>query len=108
RLFRPPRGGPPAGRRVQGRAAPPGRVPARPAPDARAEVRRPRCRRHGPPLGPAVHLSLLGLVRHMSEVERPWCRRRLAGLDAPPRYGAGDADFDGAVGDPEVVAEAWS
>jgi hypothetical protein len=25
-------------------------------------------------------LSLLGLVRHMAEVERAWCRRRLGGL----------------------------
>jgi len=56
---------------------------------------------------PPSNLSLLGLVRHMAEVERTWFRRRLAGLDAPPLYGAGDADFDGAVPDPEVVAEAW-
>ena len=30
------------------------------------------------------NLSLLGLVRHMAEVERVWFRRRLAGQDAPP------------------------
>lgn len=29
-------------------------------------------------------LSLLGLVRHMAEVERSWFRRRMAGQDAPP------------------------
>jgi uncharacterized damage-inducible protein DinB len=55
-------------------------------------------------------LSLLGLVRHLAEVERSWFRRRLAGQDAPPIYrqaGSSDADFDGAVGDPEVVEEAW-
>jgi uncharacterized damage-inducible protein DinB len=57
---------------------------------------------------PPSNLSLLGLVRHMAEVERAWFRRRLAGLDAPRLYGAGDAEFDGAVADPEVVAEAWS
>ena len=56
---------------------------------------------------PPSNLSLLGLVRHMSEVERSWFRRRLAGLDAPTHYG-GDADWDGAIPDPEVVAEAWS
>ena len=56
---------------------------------------------------PPSNLSLLGLVRHMAKVERTWFRRRLAGLDAPPLYGAGDADFDSAVPDPEVVAEAW-
>jgi hypothetical protein len=57
---------------------------------------------------PPSNLSLLGLVRHMSEVERAWFRRRLAGLDAPLLYGGGDAEWDGAVPDPEVVAEAWS
>ena len=29
-------------------------------------------------------MSLLGLVRHMAEVERNWFRRVLAGEDAPP------------------------
>ena len=55
------------------------------------------------------NLSLLGLVRHMAEVERTWFRRRLAGQDAPKLYGGRrDADFDGAVPDPEVVAAAWA
>jgi uncharacterized damage-inducible protein DinB len=56
------------------------------------------------------NLSLLGLVRHLADVERTWCRRRLAGQDAPPHYrseAGRDWDFDGAVPDPEVVAEAW-
>lgn len=56
-------------------------------------------------------LSLLGLLRHMAEVERAWFRRCLAGLDAPRRYspaGEFDHDFDGAVADPAVVAEAWT
>jgi uncharacterized damage-inducible protein DinB len=55
-------------------------------------------------------LSLLGLVRHMAEVERSWFRRRMAGQDAPPHFYSDtdpDGDFDGAVPDPEVVAEAW-
>ena len=55
-------------------------------------------------------MSLLGLVRHMAEVERSWFRERLAGLDAPPHFYSDtdpDGDFDGAVPDPEVVAEAW-
>ncbi|HLN06315.1 MAG TPA: DUF664 domain-containing protein [Acidimicrobiales bacterium] len=55
-------------------------------------------------------LSLLGLVRHMADVERCWFRQRLAGQDAPPHFSSGtdpDGDFDGAVPDPEVVAEAW-
>ena len=54
------------------------------------------------------NLSLLGLVRHMAEVERAWFRRRLAGQDAPPHYAGPDADFEGAVPDPEVVAQAWA
>ena len=57
---------------------------------------------------PPSNLSLLGLVRHLAEVERGWFRRRLAGEDAPRLYGDGDADFDGAVADPEVVAQAWA
>jgi uncharacterized damage-inducible protein DinB len=56
-------------------------------------------------------MSLLGLVRHMAEVERVWFRRRFAGLDIPKRYQTGadpDADFNGAVADPAVVEEAWA
>jgi uncharacterized damage-inducible protein DinB len=55
-------------------------------------------------------LSLLGLVRHMAEVERSWFRRVMAGQDAPPHFYSDtdpDGDFDGATPDPEVVAEAW-
>jgi len=55
-------------------------------------------------------MSLLGLLRHMSEAERGWFRRRFAGQDAPERYQSNtepDGDFDGAVADPSVVAEAW-
>ena len=55
-------------------------------------------------------LSLLGLVRHMADVERGWFRRVMAGQDAPPHFSSKtdpDGDFDGAVPDPEVVAEAW-
>jgi uncharacterized damage-inducible protein DinB len=47
-------------------------------------------------------------VRHMAEVERAWFRRRLAGQDAPPHYAGPDADFEGAVPDPEVVVQAWA
>jgi uncharacterized damage-inducible protein DinB len=55
-------------------------------------------------------MSLLGLVRHMAEVERRWFRVRMAGQDAPPRFYSDtdrDGDFDGAVPDPEVVVDAW-
>jgi uncharacterized damage-inducible protein DinB len=56
-------------------------------------------------------MSLLGLVRHMAEVERTWFRRRFAGNDVPKRYQTEadpDGDFDGAVADPAVVDEAWA
>jgi uncharacterized damage-inducible protein DinB len=55
-------------------------------------------------------LSLLGLVRHMAEVERKWFRQRMAAQDVPSLFcseTAPDGDFDGAVPDPEVVAQAW-
>lgn len=55
-------------------------------------------------------LSLLGLVRHMAEVERIWFRRCLAGQDVPSLYRsaeAPDGDFDGAVADVAVISEAW-
>jgi len=47
---------------------------------------------------PPSSLSLLGLVRHMSEVERSWFRRCLAGEEAAPLYYSEDdedGDFDG-------------
>jgi uncharacterized damage-inducible protein DinB len=55
-------------------------------------------------------MSLLGLIRHMADVERTWFRQRLAGQDVQRHYrtlGDRDADFNGAVGDPVVVEEAW-
>jgi uncharacterized damage-inducible protein DinB len=56
-------------------------------------------------------LSLLGLLRHLAEVERHWFRRNLAGQEAPPHFytdAEPDRDFDGAVADDEIVAEAWA
>jgi uncharacterized damage-inducible protein DinB len=56
-------------------------------------------------------MSLLGLVRHMADVEHGWFRRGMAGdREATPRFSTKaepDADFDGAVADAECVAEAW-
>ena len=55
-------------------------------------------------------MSLIGIVRHMAEVERNWFRRTMTGADAPP-YFYDDADEDGdftrVVADDELVAEAW-
>ncbi|WP_043263179.1 DinB family protein [Streptomyces sp. CT34] len=55
-------------------------------------------------------LSLLGLVRHLADVERRWFRQVLAGQEAPRLFSSAahpDGDFDGAVPDPAVVAAAW-
>ena len=56
-------------------------------------------------------MSLLGLVRHLAEVERRWFRQRFAGQDVANRYQSDDepdGDFDGAVPDQAVVDEAWA
>jgi len=55
-------------------------------------------------------LSLLGLVRHMADVERVWFRRIMAGQDAVYRFSSRedrDGDFDNVRPDPALVAEAW-
>jgi Protein of unknown function (DUF664) len=55
-------------------------------------------------------MSLLGLVRHLAEVERASFRRTMAGQDVPRLFCSEtnrDGDFDGAVADPAVVTEAW-
>src|SRR5882724_5476940 len=59
---------------------------------------------------PPSTMSLLGLVRHLAEVERATFRVLMAGQDVPRLYCSAvdrDGDFDGAVPDPQVVAEAW-
>lgn len=55
-------------------------------------------------------MSLLGLVRHLAEIERATFRVMMAGQDAPRLYCSDadrDGDFDGAVADARVVAQAW-
>src|SRR6202158_5049990 len=52
-------------------------------------------------------MSLLGLVRHLAEIERATFRVMIAGQDVPRLFGSGDGDFDGAVPEPQVVAPAW-
>ncbi|MDT7702315.1 MAG: hypothetical protein QOJ30_4640 [Pseudonocardiales bacterium] len=52
-------------------------------------------------------MSLLGLLRHLAEVERSWFRRIMSGEDAPKIYctvAEPDGDFDGAAPDPALVA----
>jgi uncharacterized damage-inducible protein DinB len=56
-------------------------------------------------------MSLLGLMRHVAEVEREWFRRRFAANQVGKRYQSDadpDGDFNGAVADQAVVDEAWS
>ena len=61
---------------------------------------------------PPSTMSLLGLVRHLAAVEYSWWRRVMErNLDLPKMWGKDehrDADFDGAVADDAVVAEAWA
>jgi uncharacterized damage-inducible protein DinB len=54
-------------------------------------------------------MSLLGLVRHLADVERTWFRRTMAGLDAPPLFFSDaepDGEFTAAAADPDQVVEA--
>jgi hypothetical protein len=55
-------------------------------------------------------MSLPGLVRHLADMERATFRVMMAGLDVPRLFCTEtdrDGDFDGAVPDPQVVAQAW-
>jgi len=60
---------------------------------------------------PPSTLSLLGLVRHLAKVEHVWFREVIGGgsTDTRPFWSAdtADVDFDGAVADADLVAEAW-
>ncbi len=60
---------------------------------------------------PPSRMSLLGLARHLSEVERNWLRRGIAGEDAPSIYYSDehpDGDFeDIETASPEEVFATW-
>jgi uncharacterized damage-inducible protein DinB len=59
---------------------------------------------------PPSTMSLLGLVRHLAKVEHRWFRIEMDRQDLPRLYSTPDdrdADWNGAVADPAVVAEAW-
>jgi hypothetical protein len=60
---------------------------------------------------PPSNLSLLGLVRHLARVEHSWTRRVMEGrMELRRLYWSEDdkdLDFNGAVGDEAVVADAW-
>ncbi|WP_435834839.1 DinB family protein [Streptomyces antibioticus] len=55
---------------------------------------------------PPSTMSLLGLIRHLAEVERDW-RNWITDADPLPKlYGVRDADFDQAIGDQATVDAA--
>ncbi|MFF4607321.1 DinB family protein [Streptomyces sp. NPDC001339] len=57
---------------------------------------------------PPSTMSLLGLVRHLAEVERDWRNWIGEGDPLPKLYGARDADFDGAVAERAEVDAAYA
>jgi uncharacterized damage-inducible protein DinB len=61
---------------------------------------------------PPSTLSLLGLVRHLAQVENHWFERVLQGrTDGPRLYKREDDrdwDFTGATADPDVVSDAFA
>ena len=60
---------------------------------------------------PPSTMSLLGMIRHLARVEHSWTRRVFEGqIELPHLYRTEndpDLDFNDAVADDEVVAEAW-
>lgn len=60
---------------------------------------------------PPSKLSLLGLVRHMTDVERGWFARTLGGVDAPAFYWGAerseDVDFDVDDADVDEAFRLW-
>ncbi|QBJ93900.1 DinB family protein [Streptomyces seoulensis] len=56
---------------------------------------------------PPSTMSLLGLVRHLAEVERDWRNWISEGEPLPKLYGVRDADFEDAVGEQDAVERAF-
>ncbi|HUY25440.1 MAG TPA: DinB family protein [Candidatus Saccharimonadales bacterium] len=57
---------------------------------------------------PPSTMSLLGLLRHLAEAERDWHNWISDSDPLPKLYGAGGADFDGAVAEQAEVEVAYS
>lgn len=57
---------------------------------------------------PPSTMSLLGLLRHLAEVERDWRNWISDGDPLPKLYGRRDGDFDGAVPDQAEVDAAYA
>src|SRR5215216_483501 len=56
---------------------------------------------------PPSTMSLLGLLRHLAEVERDWRNWITSGDPAPKLYGTGDADFEAAAAEQALVDDAF-
>ncbi len=60
---------------------------------------------------PPSKMSLLGMIRHLARVEHSWTRRVFEGqIELPRLYRTEadpDLDFNQAVADEDVLAEAW-
>jgi uncharacterized damage-inducible protein DinB len=60
---------------------------------------------------PSSNLSLLGIVRHMAQVERHWWRRRVAGEEVAPLYVDDDEwtgiDASHAAADYQQLLDEW-
>ena len=60
---------------------------------------------------PPSTMSLLGMIRHLARVEHSWTRRVFEGqVELPQLYRTQqdpDLDFNQAVADDELVAQAW-
>ena len=59
---------------------------------------------------PPSPMSLLGLVRHLADVERNWFRRQIGGGHEPDVFrdaARPDDDFDGVTPDPVAVVDAF-
>jgi uncharacterized damage-inducible protein DinB len=57
---------------------------------------------------PPSTMSLLGLARHLAEVERDWRNWITTSDPLAKLYGPGDADFDGALPDQALVDAAYA
>ncbi|MFC8828373.1 DinB family protein [Streptomyces sp. NPDC057137] len=57
---------------------------------------------------PPSTMSLLGLVRHLAEVERDWHNWIREGDPLPKLYGDPDGDFDGALAEQAEVDAAYA
>lgn len=57
---------------------------------------------------PPSTMSLLGLLRHLAEVERDWRNWITSDDPLPKLYGGGGADFDGAIAEQTVVDAAYA